>query len=238
MSKKKKKQQKETTIENYYDLKIEQVDDLVAILKDDAAAKNKEVTTDIEEITGEKVKGASEKKKNFDPYKSEIFRKVPTWLKALFVKWWFAGCVCYFIMWGLGEYLENEFGIVRALILGVVMGAIVDLMVNPVLTFFEKYDGEYDNYIMFPFPFKKFWTFFANIIYYVCVLFVVFCIYWGIELLVQLCGASMVWSGVEPLLFGVFTVMVDMAFIGIKNLIVYLVKKRKNKKIEEASPDV
>ena len=33
----------------------------------------------------------------------------------------------------------------------------------------------------------------------------------------------------EPLLFGVFCVVVDMAFIGIKDLTVYLVKKSAKK---------
>ena len=33
----------------------------------------------------------------------------------------------------------------------------------------------------------------------------------------------------EPLLFGVFAVAVDMIFIGVKDGIVYLVKKLKNK---------
>lgn len=235
MSKKKKKQQKETTIENYYDLKVEQVDDLVAILKDDAAAKNKEVTTDIEEITGEKVNSDKEKNKHFDPYRSDILRKVPTWLKALLVKWWFAGCVCYFIMWGLGEFIPNNENLMLAT--GAVLGVVVDIFVNPIFFFFERDKGEYNNYMMLPFPFKKFWTFFVNVIYYILVMMLVSMTYTGINLLVQI-GDPDNFVGVEPLLFGTICVIIDMAFIGIKDLIVYLVKKRKNKKIEEASPDV
>ena len=36
-------------------------------------------------------------------------------------------------------------------------------------------------------------------------------------------------TAVEPLLFGVFAVAVDMVFIGIKDLIVFLVKRAKRK---------
>ena len=84
MSKKKKKQEKETTIENFYDLKVEEVDDLVAILKDSSKAADKEVTDNIQEITGEEVKGSS-RKKTFDPYRSELFRKIPNFCKKGFV---------------------------------------------------------------------------------------------------------------------------------------------------------
>jgi hypothetical protein len=38
--------------------------------------------------------------------------------------------------------------------------------------------------------------------------------------------------GVEPLLFGVFAVLVDMIFIGLKDLAVFAVKRLKNKKME------
>ncbi len=44
--------------------------------------------------------------------------------------------------------------------------------------------------------------------------------------------------GVEPLLFGVFAVIIDMIFIGIKDGIVILIKKRKNAKKEEGTINV
>ena len=91
--------------------------------------------------------------------------------------------------------------------------------------------------MMFPFPFKKYWTFLTNVIYYVAVSFVVTYMYQGINLLIDVINGTAASSninvGVEPLLYGVFTVIADMAFIGIKDLIVYLVKKKKAKKAEE-----
>jgi len=47
----KKKKIQETTIENYYDLKIDKVDELVAALKDDGAV-NEDISFDIYECTG------------------------------------------------------------------------------------------------------------------------------------------------------------------------------------------
>lgn len=230
MSKKNKKQQKETTIENYYDLKVNEVDDLVSILKDSSKAADKEVTTDIAEITGEASSGKGGKNKKFDPYKRDWLSKIPLWLKAIFIKWWFAGCVCYFIMWGLGYYIANNTDLM--LVTGLVLGIVVDILVNPSLRYLETTDGEYNNYIMFPFPFKKFWTFFANAIYYIAVMLLVSMVYTGFNLLLQLINPSY-FIGVEPLLFATVCVIIDMAFIGIKDLIVYLVKKKKAKKAEE-----
>ena len=237
MSKKKKKQDKETTIENFYDLKVNEVDELVSILKGDETSSEKEITTDIKEITGEEVKGKSERAKNFDPYKRDKLAMLPTWLKAIFIKWWFAGCVCYFIMWGLGELLTNEFDFVRAIFLGLIMGMVVDLLVNPSFRYLDSDRKEYDNYMMFPFPFKQFWTFFANMIYYVIVVVIVYISYRGLNQLIMLANDDW-FVGVEPLLFGTICVIIDMAFIGIKDLIVYLVKRHKNKKREEVNPDV
>jgi 5-enolpyruvylshikimate-3-phosphate synthase len=52
---KKKKQNQETTIENYYDLKVKETDELVAALKGETTGNEKPLTTDIHEITGEEV---------------------------------------------------------------------------------------------------------------------------------------------------------------------------------------
>ncbi len=235
MSKKNKKKQKETTIENYYDLKVSEVDELVSILKGEAIDENKQVPTNITEITGEKVDSKKEEDKHFDPYKRDKLSKLPTWLKAIFIKWWFAGCVCYFIMWGLGSYIASNENLM--LLTGLVLGVITDIIVNPIFCFVESDEKEFNNYMMFPFPFKQFWTFFTNIIYYVIVMILVSLTYTGLNLLVQL-GNPEGFMGVEPLLFGTICVVIDMAFIGIKDLIVYLIKKHKRKKEEEVPTDV
>ncbi|MGN0812565.1 MAG: hypothetical protein ACI4MQ_03540 [Candidatus Coproplasma sp.] len=228
MSKKNKKQNKETTIENFYDLRTEAVDDLVEALK--TGESREEISTNISEITGEEAKAkAGSKKAEFDPYRRDKLSALPTWLKAIFIKWWFAGCVCYFVMMGLGSLLgdpspatnENLF-----LLTAIVYGVVVDVLVNPSFRYLESDRKEYNNYMMFPFPLKAFWTFFANIAYYFVVMILVNMSINGINAALHAIGVN---SNVyfEPLLFGTLAVIVDMAFIGIKDLIVYLVKRSK-----------
>ncbi|MGN0807216.1 MAG: hypothetical protein ACI4MN_02045 [Candidatus Coproplasma sp.] len=235
MSKKNKKQNKETTIENFYDLRTDAVDDLVEALR--TGESKEEISTNIAEITGEEAQAKPGKKKaEFDPYRRDKVSALPTWLKAIFIKWWFAGCVCYFIMMGLGSLLgdpspatnENLF-----LITAVAYGVVVDVMVNPIFRYLESDRKEYNNYMMFPFPFKAFWTFFANLIYYFIVMILVNMATNGINAAVDALGGNFN-VYLEPLLFATLALAIDMAFIGIKDLIVYLVKRNKKKKATEA----
>ena len=213
----KKKKIQETTIENYYDLKVDKVDELVAALKDDNAQFDDEISMDIADCTGEETPDTltrGGKRKQFDPYKTDFLSRIPAWVKAIFIKFWFAGAVCYFVMLGLqiSDTLD------RVVLTGAVMGLVVDILVNPLMRYMETDRHEYNAFMMFPFPFKAFWTFFTNIIYYIVIIF-------GVSTLYTL----IMRDGVEPLLFGLFTVAVDMVFIGIKDLIVFLVKKSRKK---------
>lgn len=238
MSKKNKKN-RETTIENYYDLKVEEMDELVAALKGGTDVSEKPVSYNIEECIGKEAAEQGEvteykkKSKEFNPYKLDRLSRVPTWIKAILIKWWFAGLVCYLIGMGLGSVIQNDEN--RTLLTGVVLGLVVDLFVNPALRYFQSSDKEYNAYMMFPFPFKKYWTLFTNMLYYVLVALVVNYCYMGLNMLIDVISGTSgnIHVGVEPLLYGVFFIIVDMAFIGIKDLIVFLVKKTKKNKEEE-----
>lgn len=223
----KKKKIKETTIEDFYDLKLDQVDELVAALRDDNYEPQGDMSMNISDCTGvdspENVTKKG-KQKQFDPYKRDWLSRIPTWLKAIFIKWWFAGAICWFI--DIGLPLADDFD--RMVITGMVLGLAVDLLVNPLFRFMESDRKEYNPYMMFPFPFKAFWTFFTNIIYYVLVMWCVSLCYEGLNALIHLVSPNTSWY-MEPLLFGVFCVIADMAFIGIKDLIVYLVKRSRKK---------
>ncbi len=228
MSKKNKKT-RETTIENYYDLHVDKVNELVAALKDEDYQPTDEISMNISDCTGiDDPKNVTKmgKQKKFDPYKTDFLGKIPTWIKAIFIKWWFAGAVCYFVMWGLstGDPLD------RAFICGAVMGLVTDILVNPLFRYMETDRKEYNAYMMFPFPFKAFWTFFTNIIYYIIVIAGVNGLYILLNyVIISATGTESVFGAVEPLLFGVFAVLVDMACIGIKDAIVYLAKRTKKK---------
>lgn len=239
MSKKNKKN-KETTIENYYDLKTKEMDELVAALKGETTENETPVSYKVSDCIGEEAAkqgdGSEYKKsaKEFNPYKLDRLSRIPTWIKAFFIKFWFAGMVCYLTQFGLGMIITNDEN--RMLLTGVVLGIVVDVLVNPALRYFQSSEHEYDNYMMFPFPFKKFWTFFTNIVYYVVVAITVMYMYRGLNFVVDAIkgtpDAMNIHVGIEPLLYGVFCFGADMAFIGIKDLIVYLVKRKKLKKAE------
>lgn len=243
MSKKKKKN-RETTIENYYDLKVDKVDELVEALKNGDDNSVEPISYNIQDCIGNEAASQGteyeykrKSSKEFNPYKLDRLSRVPTWIKALFIKWWFAGCVYYLIGMGLGSIISNNEN--RVLLTGIILGIVVDVLVNPALRYFQSSDNEYDNYMMFPFPFKKYWTFLTNIIYYMVVAFGVLYVYLGLNLLIDAIKGTSgnINVGVEPLLYGTFCVIVDMAFIGIKDLIVYLVKRGKRKKQEKLAAE-
>lgn len=240
MSKKYKKGKqppKETSIENFYDLKTKEMDELVAALKGETPEDAPVPTANIAEITGEAQEGKKAGKAEFDPYKRDKFsRMFPFWLKALFIKFWFFGLVCYFVLMGLGTLFVGSDGNISVqkswdlyVLCGLVSGVVVDCFVNPIFRMMESDRKEYNYFMMFPFPFKKIWTFFANLVYYLGVMALVALFY---ELIFGVLNISE-FIGVEPLGFGLACLIVDMALIGIKDLIVFLVKRAVKKSVEK-----
>ena len=169
--------------------------------------------------------------KRADPgrqYRSKgLLDKIPSPVKALFIKFWFNGAVCFFIYWGLGMYIWNTLDMI--VVLGVVMGMVTDLLVNNAFRFFEVTRGDNDKWMMF--PKKKFWTFIANIPYAILIVLIVAWIYNVINILLNMANGTdgQVLLGVEPVLFGVLYVAVDMLFISIKNLFIKIINDAKEK---------
>ena len=219
----KKKKIKETTIEDFYDLKVEKVDELVAALKGEDTSQFGEVSMNISEIVGDG-KGGS---KEFNPYRRGLLSRIPACIKALFVKWWFAGVVYFFVNMGLGIFVAEED---LLLLDGIFLGVFADVLVNPLLHFMESDRREYNYYMMFTFPFKSYWTFFTNILYYVAVAF-------SIGALITFINEYMFAFGNEPMSWALVAIIADMVFIGIKDLAVYLIKKlikkRKGKRLAD-----
>ena len=213
----KNKKIKETTIEDFYDLKVDKVDELVAALKGEDTSQYGEVTMNISEIVGD----GKNSSKEFDPYRTDFLARIPTFIKGLFIKWWFAGVVCFFVNMGLGIYIGATADLV--LFDGIFLGIFIDVFVNPIFRFMESDKREYNNYMMFPFPFKAYWTFFTNILYYVGIA-------WAVNFVYLFINDYMFSLSIEPLSWALIVVAVDMVFIGIKDLIVYLVKKRKKER--------
>lgn len=155
-------------------------------------------------------------KKLKDPakqYRTSFLDRIPSPVKALFIKFWFNGAVCYFIFWGLGMMITNYLDMI--FVLAVVLGMITDILVNNALRFVETLPGENNKWMMF--PQKKYWTFIANIFYAFIVLF---CVIWLYEVIK---------IGVEPILFGIFYMLFDLLFVGMKNLMKTIINDAKNK---------
>ena len=199
-----KKNQNST--ENYYDLKTDAVNRLVNA---DSIPRTK-VTSD---------PGREYRSKGF-------LDKIPGWAIALFIKFWFKGAVCFFIFWGLGMLVH---GLDMIVVLGIVLGMVNDLLVNNAFHFFAVTPGSNNKWMMF--PERKFWTFFANIVYSTFVLVIIVWLYNVINIAINtIAGTSgEIGFGVEPIAFGLMYMAVDMLFIGMKNLLIKIVTDAKEK---------
>ena len=149
-------------------------------------------------------------------YRSKGGIKISNTAKVLLLKAWFAGAVCYFILWGLGMYIYSLIDML--FIMGIVLGMATDLLTNNVIRFIETTPGENDKWLMF--PKKGMVSFFLNLVYALVLVFFVYVLYSGINLiLVKIIGnADTVPLGVEPVLYGVFTMGFDVLLLGCKNL--------------------
>lgn len=204
MSKKRKNEPQKPEIEgqaDYYKLKTQAVDDLVNASEDNSPPVPEE---------------------ELRAYRSGPRMKVADWVKMLFIKFWFAGAVCFFFIWGLGGFLTSELDLL--LVTGMALGIVTDLMTNPVLRFFEKTKGENARWMMV--TRKTYSGFFLNILYAYVVLFLVYTLYNVINLTAaHITGASdRVVLGVEPVLFGLFCLGFDLLLIQMKHVIGRIVR--------------
>lgn len=152
-------------------------------------------------------------------------------VKVLFLKAWFAGAVCYFILWGLGMYIYSIIDML--FVLGVVLGMATDLLTNNVIRFIEKNPGGNDKWLLF--PKKGMASFFLNIVYALVLVVCVYSLYTGINYgWSAITGQTdVVLLGVEPILFGVFCMGFDVLFLFIKRLIggIFADAKRKARNV-------
>ena len=201
--------EKEKSTADYYKLKTQAVDDLV-----NANAENSPPVS----------------QRELRQYHAQKKLTLADWLKAVLLKIWFAGVVCYFILWGLGPYLLNQWDML--LVVGVALGVVTDLITNNVLRFIAKPAGANDRYMMF--PKKSFWTLPLNLIYALVLLLLVVMTYNGINTLFSGPEGETA-LGVEPILFGVFTMGWDMLFIGCKHMAKNMISDAKKSAVTEGT---
>ena len=150
-------------------------------------------------------------------YRSKSGISLPMWLKAVVLKAWFAGAVCFFIFWGLGLYLQNMLDML--LVFGIALGMVTDLLVNSIFRFAARVPGENDGWMMF--PKRGMAAFFLNLLYAFVLLICVYSLYQGINtVLTSISGQpDSVPLGVEPILFGLFYMGFDLLFVGMKHMV-------------------
>lgn len=153
-------------------------------------------------------------------YRSGVLDNIPSPVKALLIKAWFYGAICFFIFWGLN--IVNSLDIL--VIMSIVLGLATDILINNILKFIEIVPKENHKWMMF--PQKKYWTLPANILYAMLVFYCVRELY----ILINIIGQSFnVYIGVEPILFAIFYLGFDLLFIGMKNLMKKIIKDAEDK---------
>lgn len=149
-------------------------------------------------------------------YRSKKAFHIPEWLKMIFVKLWFYGAVCFFFIWGLGNYLK---GIDMLFVAAVAMGMVTDLLLNNVIRFLDQEPGDSGRWLMV--TAKGMGGFLLNLLYGFLLML---CVYTAYDLINRIIigftgDTEAIYLGVEPILFGCFSMGFDMLLIGMKRLL-------------------
>ncbi|MBQ6528699.1 MAG: hypothetical protein IJI38_09250 [Clostridia bacterium] len=180
----------EDSASNPYKLKLQAVEDLVTA--------NKENSPNV---------SSAELRK----YHAGRRKRWPSWLKAVLLKSWFAGIICYFLIWGLSTVAIHQYDLI--LILGIALGACTNLITNNILRFIASPADENDRWMMF--PSSKIWFLPLDILY---ALLLVVCVVLTYGMINGIHGGESAALGVEPILFGLFTMGWDMLFLFMKRV--------------------
>ena len=190
---------------DYYKLKLQAVDDLVT-----ASPENSPPVP----------------KKELRKYHAGPKVKVADWIKAILIKIWFAGVICYFFVWGLSTFTLNQWDLL--VILGVALGGVTHLLTNNLFRFAAKQKGAYDRWMMFPGNSLAWLP--LDILYALVLVVCTVMTYNGINLAAAggaKDAAPLV--GVEPILFGIIITLWDLLFLGAKQLMKRILSDAKQK---------
>ena len=183
------------------------------------SSRNYELKSDaVEALAGADSQQAPEySKEELNKYRSHRRIDIPDLVKILLVKAWFAGAVCFFFLWGLGNYVPNMIDLL--FITAIVLGMVTDILTNGAIRFMEKTPGSNDDWMLL--PKKGMVSFFLNILYAFLIIFCVYELYVCINTTINSITGSTdaVPLGVEPILFGLFCMGFDMLFVGLKRLL-------------------
>ena len=190
--------------EDLYRIKTEAVEDLVNANKENTPSYSEE----------ELKKYRSKSRLNINP----VF-------KALFIKFWFSGVVCYFFIWGLGMYIPSNLDLYFVTAIG--MGFVKDILENNLYRFVANPEGSNDRWMMF--PKKSYMSLVFNVLYAILVTGCVYFTYQGINFVGTSGNNDRVVFGVEPIFFGIFYMGFVLLFLWMKHMAVRIIADAKKK---------
>lgn len=168
--------------------------------------KDDELLQDEEELTQEIKK-----------YDKGFLNKVPYSIKAILIKYWFYGAVCFFSLMGfIGISGENA-----ALVGGLIAGALFDIACYNILEMMDHDNNKAKYYMMY--KSKKIYSVFINVVYQVAVFLIAMVIISSIVSTYK--DPVNNWFLQEPLSIALVLTAIDAIFLLIKNLLVKLFKK-------------
>lgn len=178
---------------DYYELKTQAVDDLV----------NTNVTN------APKVSEAERQK-----YRTRTRLHLPMWVKVLLLKWWLAGIVCWFFVYGLAVSDALD----QIIILAVGLGVVTDLITNNLIRYMAQPQGSNEKWLMV--PKWKFVSLFVNILYALVLCMLMYKTYTAVNVFFSQ------WThdennplfNVEPISFGLIILGWDLILTGIKRV--------------------
>ena len=190
--------------EDLYRIKAEAVEDLVNANKENTPSYSEE----------ELKKYRSKSRLNINP----VF-------KALFIKFWFSGVVCYFFIWGLGMYIPSNLDLYFVTAIG--MGFVKDILENNLYRFVANPEGSNDRWMMF--PKKSYMSLVFNVLYAILVTGCVYFTYQGINFVGTSGNNDRVVFGVETIFFGIFYMGFELLFLWMKHMAVRIIADAKKK---------
>ena len=159
-------------------------------------------------------------------YQSGPKIRMSDWVKAILIKLWIAGMICYFFIWGISTIAINPWD--QLLVIGIALGLATNLMTNNIYRLIAKTPGAYDRWMMF--PGKKLYFLPLDVVYAILLTACTIMTYNGINLLAaggaEDAGIAL---GVEPILFGIIVTAWDLVFLGCKQLAKRIVADAKQK---------
>lgn len=199
--------------------------------------KNKNLT---EEEIAELKKGPTDK---INPYKKTgILSRIPFPIKSLLFKWWAYGAGVFFIFFGTTNLILGDTELnpttnqaqmyILAILLALFNGIVSDVVVYHFIDLMDDETKMAKYFVIF--HSKKLYSLFINLVYqifisYIClVIFDNTAAFW--DLILDFDTKLGFHLYIEPVTYGMLLLGIDMLFILIKNLIVKIVKKLKNRK--------